>query len=85
MIELKGEGFFNLNVLKEVHTTKDFRSLDSKVKGCQHYEDYGKCISNELAMNILKNCNCLPFEIRLDEKVFHFQMIDQYSYHLSSK
>ena len=71
MVELKGEGYYNLNVVKQVNVTKDFLTLDKKHKGCQHTQDYGDCISNEIRKNILQNCKCLPFNIRLDEKVFN--------------
>ena len=69
-----GEGEYNLNDLKETTTTHSFDGLDEKIRHCQNEESINDCTSRHYMDKLLRDCGCLPFQIRQDEKVIkkHF-------------
>ena len=64
-----GQGEYNLNVVKEIEVTDSFLSLKEEVRGCQNKEEYLECTTKALKESFIESCGCLPFEIRLSEKV----------------
>ena len=67
-IKLAGEGEYNLNVLKEIKVTDSFLGLDEDVRGCQIDEALGNCVTRHYIDSLLKQCGCIPFNIKLSDK-----------------
>ena len=63
----------NINVLKEVEGTESFYQMDNSDKECQNEETLQDCTSRHYRNTLLKNCDCLPFDIRVSNKVPKFQ------------
>ena len=59
---------YSLNVIKEISVTDSFLTLDLSARGCQ-VEPYDDCVSRKYVDSLLKNCNCLPFQLRFSNKV----------------
>ena len=59
---------YNLNVVKEVSVTDSFLALDKKISGCQK-ESFNDCTTRKYMNTLLSKCQCLPFQLRLTEKV----------------
>ena len=72
IVELIGEGEYNLNVLKEIKVTDDFLGLDLDVRQCQNEEPLINCTTRKHLKTMLEECGCLPFNIRLFHKVHSF-------------
>ena len=68
-VELVGEGEYNLNVLKEIKVTESYLGLDKDIRNCQNYESLFKCGTKQYIETFLAECGCLPFNIRLTDKV----------------
>ena len=66
-VPLNGEGFYNLNVVKEERVTEAFLGLDEEVRGCQNHEAQEDCQTRNFIKTALEECECLPFNIRTDE------------------
>ena len=66
-VPLNGEGFYNLNVVKEERVTEAFLGLDKEVRGCQNHELQEDCQTRYLITTALEKCECLPFNIRTYE------------------
>ena len=64
-----GEGEYNLDDLTEIKVTDDYLGLDQRIKGCQNKEPYYNCTTNVYIDTFLKQCGCLPSNIRLSDKV----------------
>ena len=64
-----GEGEYNLNDLKETTTTHFFDGLDQNIRNCQNEESINDCTTRYYMNDLLRECGCLPFQIRQDEKV----------------
>ena len=63
---LRGEGEYNLNILKEIEVTDSFYELDKGVRNCQSYignDTYDKCTSRYFMEQMMLKCGCLPFAI----------------------
>ena len=63
---LKGEGEYNLNILKEIEVTDSFYELDSQVRKCQSYkgnDTYDNCTSRYFMEQMRLKCGCLPYAI----------------------
>ena len=58
-----------MNAVKEIQVTDSFLGLDQEVKGCQITETFENCTTNEFKEKSMKHCGCLPFNIRLTDKV----------------
>ena len=67
-VRLIGEGEYNLNVLKEIKVTESYLGLDENITGC-HNEESFMCTTKEYVDTTLKNCGCLPLNMRLSDKV----------------
>ena len=77
---LNGEGFYNLNVVKEERVTESFLGLDEEVRGCQNHESQEDCQTRFFIKTALEKCECLPFNIRTAEwknKVWKFVVLCQ--------
>ena len=68
-VRLVGEGEYNLNDLKEITTTHSFDGLDEKDRHCQNEESINDCTTRHYMDELFRECGCLPFQIRQDEKV----------------
>ena len=73
---LKGEGEYNLNILKEIEVTDSFYELDNKVRKCRSYEGndtYDNCTTQYFMEQMKLKCKCLPYAIMngsvINEKV----------------
>ena len=80
-----GDGEYNVNVMKEVEVTESYLGLDQKVRGCQKEESFHNCTTNHYFDSLLEKCACLPFKIRLSDKVFKtfYSFLNQYCiYHI---
>ena len=60
----------NLNVIKEITATSSFLSLDRNVRKCQDDETFDDCVTRKYIDDLIRQCNCLPLNLRLTEKVF---------------
>ena len=60
---------YNINVVKDVKVTDSYLELDKSVRGCQNEESYEDCTTSYYIKTLLENCKCLPFNIRLHNKV----------------
>ena len=78
-----GDGEYNVNVVKEVEVTESYLGLDQKVRGCQKAESFHNCTTKHYFDSLLEKCACLPFKIRLSDKVFKTFILNQfYIYHI---
>ena len=68
-VKLIGEGEYNLNALKEVKATDSFLGLDQEVRGCQNEVSLHNCSTRKHINTLIKQCGCLPFNIRLSDEV----------------
>ena len=69
-MEFIGEGEYNLNDLKEIIVTDSYLGLDENVsRGCQNVEPLNNCTTRLYMDTLLRDCGCLPFNIRLSDKV----------------
>ena len=68
-MEFIGEGEYNLNDLKEIIVTDSYLGLDENVRGCQNGETLNNCTTRFYMDTLLRDCGCLPFNIRLSDKV----------------
>ena len=73
-----GEGEYNLNDLKEIQTTDSFGSLDQNIRECQNEESIHDCTTRYYKDKLLRDCGCLPFQIRQDEKVIQKTLLRIY-------
>ena len=64
-----GEGEYNLNVVKNIQVTESYLELDQDVRGCQTETTIQNCTTRQYISGLLEGCGCLPFSIRLSEKV----------------
>ena len=55
--------------MKEIKVTDSFLGFDKDVRGCQNEEPYSNCTTRKYRYTILKECGCLPLNIRLGYKV----------------
>ena len=75
-LQLVGEGEYNLNVLKQIKVTNSYLGLNQETKRCQTKESLDNCRTRHYIKSLLGSCSCLPFNIRLSNKVSiqHFYM-----------
>ena len=64
-----GTGEYNLNNIKEIEVTSSYLGLDQDVRSCQNEEPFYNCTTRHYLDELLNKCGCLPFNIRLMEKV----------------
>ena len=69
-LHLPGEGEYNLNNLIEINGTESFFGLDQDVRECQNEEPTENCTTRRYLDTILRECGCLPFNIRTSNKVY---------------
>ena len=65
-VKLIGEGQYNLNALKEIVVTDSYIGMD---QDCQDDEHFVNCTTRQYLKTVLKECECLPFNIRLSKEV----------------
>ena len=82
-VKLNGEGEYNLNALKEIEVTDSYLGLDQKVRGCQNKEPQFNCTSRLYINHLLDKCGCLPFSMKLFDKVFWI-ILSTYSFNIKS-
>ena len=71
-VKLIGEGEYIINVLKEIEVTDSYLGLDLDFRKCQNKEPYYNCTTRTYIDTILSECGCLPFNIRISNKVKDF-------------
>ena len=59
-----------MNVIKEITATSSFLSMDRNVRKCQDDETFDDCVTRKYIDDFIRQCNCLPLNLRLTEKVF---------------
>ena len=64
-----GEGEYNINNLKEIAVTDSYLGEDEDVIKCQNKESLHNCTTREYRDAVLKECGCLPLNIRLSNEV----------------
>ena len=69
-MQLPGEGEYNLNNLIEVKVKESYLGLEKDVKECQNEEPTENCTTRRYLDTILRECGCLPFNIRTSNKVY---------------
>ena len=75
-IKLSGEGEYNLNVLKEIKATSYYLGLDKKIRDCQFEESLHNCTTRNYLDTFLEKCGCLPFNVRLQDKVLYCNLFN---------
>ena len=60
---------YYLNVIKEITVTDSFLSSNEQTRGCQE-ESVDECTTRKYRKTFLNQCNCLPFQLRLNEEVY---------------
>ena len=68
-VQLVGEGQYNLNALTQIEITDSYLALDEDVRGCQNNESFFNCTTRHYMANLLQRCGCIPFNLRLSDKV----------------
>ena len=74
-VVLVGEGEYNLNVLTDIKVTESYLGLDQNIRNCQKKESFDNCTTKEYHDSVLDHCGCLPFNIRLSNKVISASFI----------
>ena len=64
-----GEREYNLNALIEIEASEAFLGLDQNVRDCHIKEPFHNCTTRMYIDTLLRNCGCLPLNMRLDIKV----------------
>ena len=59
---------YNLNVIREIAVTDSFLSMDIDNKECQE-ESFSECVTQKYKKTLMDLCQCLPFQIRLNNEV----------------
>ena len=59
---------YYMNVIKEITVTDSLLSLDANIRGCQA-ETFDECTTRKYKSNLINKCQCLPFQMRIDEEV----------------
>ena len=67
-VKLKGQGEYNLNVMKEMNATESFLGLAENVRKCQNQELFA-CTTRKYVDTHLEKCRCLPLNMKLSNKV----------------
>ena len=62
-----------------IEVTGSYLGLDQDVRGCQDNEPIQNCTSRCYKEALLKACGCLPFNIRLSDKVVFTQIISTFN------
>ena len=83
LVKLIGEGEYNLDALKEIKVTDSYLGLDQDVRGCQNEESLNNCKTKHYLERILEKCDCLPFNIRLSEKVWNVYGQHHYNHNVA--
>ena len=58
-----------MNIIKEITATESFKNMDQNVKKCQNVESFEECVTRKYIEVLVDKCNCLPIDLRLNEKV----------------
>ena len=64
ILEIVGEGEYNLNVVDEVRVTDSFLGLHKDVRDCQTKELLIDCKTQEYKKKVLEYCHCLPLKLK---------------------
>ena len=69
---IRGEGEYNLNIVKEEKGTDSFLAMSSDVTKCQEIIEHQDCTTKVYEDAMKKNCQCLPFHLRMTKFVIFF-------------
>ena len=66
-----GEGRYeyNLDALTDIEITESFLTLDQESRECQNDETFSNCTTRHYMNAVLQKCGCLPFNMRLSNRV----------------
>ena len=64
-----GEGEYNVNVLKEIKVSESYLGMDQDDRKCQNEEPLYNCTTRRYLDNLMEKCGCLPFNIRISNKI----------------
>jgi len=59
--------------------TDSYLELDQDVTKCQNKESFFNCTTRQYVKTVLAECGCLPFNMRLSNKVSKYESIIKYS------
>ena len=76
-VRLHGQGEFNLDALKELKVTDSFLGMDENVRKCQYLEPLNNCTTRELIGKMIKECDCLPFNINKGQVKFQHLFVSK--------
>ena len=65
-----GEGEYNLDDFRQVDVTESYLSLDPSIKRCQNEEPLHNCTTRQHIDTIIRQCGCLPINLRTSDEVF---------------
>lgn len=68
-VTFTGDGEYNLDVLTEIKAADSFLEIDQDVRDCQNVETFYGCTSRHYMDNIIRDCGCLPINLKSKEKV----------------
>ena len=77
-LQLPGEGEYNLNNIIEINGTESYFGLDQDVRECQNDEPTENCTTRRYHDTMLRECGCLPFNIRTSDKVYLFTELGRF-------
>ena len=66
---------FKIRDIKDIVAKDSFLTLDLDVRECQDDEVYDDCVTRNHLNTLTSNCHCLPFHLRLSEKVLHISKL----------
>ena len=69
-VKLLGQGEYNMDAVEEIKVTDSFLGLSQGIRNCQNVEPLYNCTTRYYKETVLKQCGCIPFNIRLSDKVF---------------
>ena len=64
-MKLHGNGSYALSAVKEMRISDDFLSLGQDFTNCQVQEAYEDCTTRIYYAEMIKQCNCVPYSLRL--------------------
>ena len=68
-IKLVGEGEYNINDIREIKATESYLGMDQNIRECQNIEPFYNCTTRHYMDDLLRECKCLPLNIRISNQV----------------
>ena len=64
-----GSGEYRLDAFAEIKVTDSYLGLDENVRECQNQESFYECTTRNYLDTCVKQCGCLPANIKSSNKV----------------